>query len=378
MKVVSFFAGAGGLDLGFEKAGFNVIWANEYNKEIWETYEKNHVNTTLDRRSITKIKANEVPDCDGIIGGPPCQSWSEAGALRGIKDKRGQLFFDFIRILEAKQPKFFLAENVSGMLLPRHAEALENIKEMFRNAGIGYELSFKLLNSSDYNVPQDRKRVFFIGIRKDLGFQFKFPQKKYPKIPLKEAIGDLQNDVLPAKEKNYSNENECLIPNHEYMIGGFSTIFMSRNRVRSWNEQSFTIQAGGRHAPLHPQAPKMIFVEKNKRIFAPAKEHLYRRLSVRECARIQTFPDDFIFYYNKVAAGYKMIGNAVPVNLAKFLAENIKMQIENSINLEDLVGTSREVFDLTHFCYFAPCTVLDEKFGFTVDSAVKQVKEILV
>lgn len=329
MKIVSFFAGAGGLDLGFEKAGFDVIWANEYDKEIWETYEKNHLNTILDKRSITKVEAEEVPDCDGIIGGPPCQSWSEAGALRGVKDKRGQLFFDFIRILEAKQPKFFLAENVSGMLSSRHCEALENIKEMFKNAGSGYELSFKLLNASDYNVPQDRKRVFFIGIRKDLGFKFQFPQLTYPKITLEDTISNLRDSAFPAKEKNYSNGNECSIPNHEYMIGGFSTMYMSRNRVRGWDEQSFTIQAGGRHAPIHPQAPKMKLVEQNKRIFVPGKEDLYRRLSVRECARIQTFPDDFIFHYKKVAAGYKMIGNAVPVNLANFLAENIKSQIEN-------------------------------------------------
>lgn len=325
MNIVSFFAGAGGLDLGFEKAGFNVVWANEYDKEIWETYEKNHRNTVLDKRNIVNIHENEVPDCDGIIGGPPCQSWSEAGALRGINDKRGRLFFDFIRILEAKQPKFFLAENVSGMLLPRHQEALQNIKEMFKNAG--YNLSFQLLNSSDYNVPQDRKRVFFIGIRKDLDFTFKFPTFTFPKITLQEAIGDLTEGVLPALEKNYTNGKNCTIPNHEYMTGGFSTIFMSRNRVRSWEEQSFTIQAGGRHAPLHPQAPKMKFIEQNKRIFVPGKEHLYRRLSVRECARIQTFPDDFIFHYDKISAGYKMIGNAVPVNLAKFLAENIKEQL---------------------------------------------------
>ena len=330
MNIVSFFAGAGGLDLGFEQAGFNVAWANEYDKEIWETYEKNHKNTQLDRRSIVNIKEEEVPECDGIIGGPPCQSWSEAGALRGINDKRGQLFFDFIRILEAKQPKFFLAENVSGMLLPRHKDALKNIKKMFKNAG--YELSFQLLNASDYNVPQDRKRVFFIGIRKDLGFKFEFPTTTFPKIPLDEAIGDLQGGVLPALEYNKTNGDNCSIPNHEYMIGNFSTIFMSRNRVRSWDEQSFTIQAGGRHAPLHPQAPKMKFVEQNKRIFVPGKEDLYRRLSIRECARIQTFPDDFIFYYDKVAAGYKMIGNAVPVNLAKFLAESIKSQIDNAQN----------------------------------------------
>jgi len=328
MKVVSFFAGAGGLDLGFEKAGFDVIWANEYDKDIWATYEKNHKSTILDRRSLINIEAEEVPDCDGIIGGPPCQSWSEAGSLRGIKDKRGQLFYDFIRILEAKQPKFFLAENVSGMLSSRHTEALSNIKDMFKNAGIGYDLSFKMLNSSDFDVPQDRKRVFFIGTRKDLGINFKFPSPQPRKIDLKEAIGDLQDSVLPALAYNKTNGKKCKKLNHEYMIGGFSSMFMSRNRVRAWDEQSFTIQAGGRHAPLHPQAPKMHFIEQNKREFVKGSEELYRRLSVRECARVQTFPDNFEFIYTHVAAGYKMIGNAVPVNLAKHIATSIKNQID--------------------------------------------------
>ncbi|WP_447635336.1 DNA cytosine methyltransferase [Flavobacterium microcysteis] len=327
MNVVSFFAGAGGLDLGFQQAGFNVIWANEYDKEIWETYGKNHPHTVLDKRSIVDISSEEVPNCDGIIGGPPCQSWSEAGSLKGIADKRGQLFYDFIRILEAKQPKFFLAENVSGMLLGRHSEALTNIKELFKNAGIGYELSFELVNASDYNVPQDRKRVIFVGIRKDLNFKFDFRKPTFSKITLENAIEDLKENVLPASDQNKSNYDKCLVPNHEYMTGSFSTIFMSRNRVRGWDEQSFTIQAGGRHAPLHPQAPKMQFVEQNKRIFVPGKEDLYRRLSVRECARIQTFPDNFIFHYNNITAGYKMIGNAVPVNLAKFLAESIRQQL---------------------------------------------------
>ena len=330
MNIVSFFAGAGGLDLGFQKAGFNVIWANEYDKDIWETYEKNHPYTILDRRSIVNIKSDEVPECDGIIGGPPCQSWSEAGSLRGINDKRGQLFYDFIRILEAKKPKFFLAENVNGMLLERHSEALKNIKELFKNAGIGYELSFKLLNASDFDVPQDRKRVFFIGIRKDLNFKFEFPQPLIQKVTLEEKISDLKDNVVPAKEGNKTNKENCKVPNHEYMIGGFSSMFMSRNRVRTWKEQSFTIQAGGRHAPIHPQAPKMKFIEQNKRIFVPGKEDLYRRLSVRECARIQTFPDYFTFYYNHISAGYKMIGNAVPVNFAKHLAVRIKKQIEQA------------------------------------------------
>jgi DNA (cytosine-5)-methyltransferase 1 len=336
-KIVSLFSGCGGLDLGFNQIGFEVIWANEYDKEIWETYEKNHPYTKLDRRSIVNIPANQVPDCEGIIGGPPCQSWSEAGAARGIKDKRGQLFYDFIRILEEKQPKFFLAENVSGMLISKHNEALEGIKELFRNAGVGYELSFQMLNASDYNVPQDRKRVFFIGIRKDLNFKYEFPRETFPKITLEMAISDLKESVLPALEYNNTNGENCEIPNHEYMIGGFSTIFMSRNRVRSWNEQSFTIQAGGRHAPIHPQAPKMKFIEQDIRVFVPGNERLYRRLSVRECARIQTFPDNFIFHYNKIAAGYKMIGNAVPVNLAKFLAKSIKQQIVVNENKKERI-----------------------------------------
>ena len=347
MKIVSFFAGAGGLDLGFQKAGFNVVWANEYDKEIWETYEKNHPNTFLDKRSIVNIPADEVPECDGIIGGPPCQSWSEAGSARGIKDKRGQLFYDFIRILEAKQPKFFLAENVSGMLISKHTEALEGIKELFRNAGIGYELSFQMLNASDYNVPQDRKRVFFIGIRKDLNFKYQFPTETFPKITLENAISDLKKTVIPALEFNNTNGSACKIPNHEYMIGGFSTMFMSRNRVRSWDEQSFTIQAGGRHAPIHPQAPKMKFIEQDVRVFVPGKEKLYRRLSVRECARIQTFPNDFVFHYKKIAAGYKMIGNAVPVNLAHFLANSIKKQIQNAENKPKRVTKKKMVLEKT-------------------------------
>lgn len=327
MKIASLFAGAGGLDLGFEKAGFDVIWANEYDKDIWETYANNHPNTILDRRNITNVPSSDIPDCDGIIGGPPCQSWSEAGALRGINDKRGQLFYDFIRILEAKQPLFFLAENVSGMLLNRHSDALSNIKEMFRSAGTGYELSFTMVNACDYNVPQDRKRVLFVGIRRDIGFKFEFPNPIPNKLTLKDAIYDLKDNAVAAIQ-NKTNPN-CIIANHEYMTGGFSPIYMSRNRVRQWHEQSFTIQAGGRQAPIHPQAPKMEFIEQDARRFVTGKEHLYRRLTVRECARIQTFPDDFTFLYSSVATGYKMIGNAVPVNLAFEIARAIKTQLNN-------------------------------------------------
>ncbi|HRX15923.1 MAG TPA: DNA cytosine methyltransferase [Spirochaetota bacterium] len=336
MNIISLFAGCGGLDLGFTKAGFKTIWANEFDKEIWETFERNHPETVLDRRSIKDIDLSDIPNCFGIIGGPPCQSWSEAGAQRGISDVRGQLFFEYIRVLKNKQPLFFLAENVSGILANKHSEALKNIIDQFKEAG--YNVEIKLLNAKDYNVPQDRKRIFFIGYRKDTNLKFHFPDPNNNIPKLKNAIWDLKDNVLPAKKFNYTNGDDCKFINHEYMIGGFSTIYMSRNRVRSWEEPSFTIQAGGRHAPIHPQAPKMTFLEQNKREFVRGKEHLYRRLSVRECARIQTFPDDFIFHYDNLTSAYKMIGNAVPVNLSFELAKIIHSDIikylkENNLNI---------------------------------------------
>ena len=333
MKIVSLFTGAGGLDLGFEKAGFEVIWANEFDRTIWETFEYNFPRTKLDKRNIVDIPSSEIPNAIGIIGGPPCQSWSEAGAGRGIKDKRGQLFYEYIRVLKDKEPLFFLAENVSGMLLPRHREAFEEIMGQFKS--LNYNVNYTLLNAHDYGVPQDRKRVIIVGYHQDTRKIFRFPPK-LPKRPvLKDAIWDLRS-AKPAKPYNKANNpTDLTMPNHEYMNGGFSTIYMSRNRVRSWNEASFTIQAGGRHAPIHPQAPKMKFIEQNKRIFIPGKEHSYRRLSIRECARIQTFPDDFIFKYENVSDGYKMVGNAVPVEFARHLAAKITQ------DLQEFLATSK-------------------------------------
>ncbi len=328
MDIISLFAGAGGMDLGFEKAGFKIIWANEYDNTIWETYRKNH-NAYLDNRDIRTVKSGDIPECDGIIGGPPCQSWSEAGALRGINDERGKLFYDFIRIIKDKQPKFFVAENVSGMLADIHKDAVKSIIKKFNEAG--YTIFYNLLNAVDYGVPQERKRVFYIGFRKDLNISFLFPNKLSKKLVLRDAIWDLKGSALAALPMNKTNGSSCHFQNHEYMTGNYSSLFMSRNRVRSWDEPSFTIQAGGRHAPIHPQAPKMVFINKDKRIFVPGKEHLYRRLSVRECARIQTFPDNFVFYYKDIIDAYKMVGNAVPVELAYNIAISIKKALLNAL-----------------------------------------------
>lgn len=325
MKVISLFSGCGGLDLGFERAGFEIPVANEYDATIWPTFEANHPETTLIKGDIRKIKESNFPnDIDGIIGGPPCQSWSEAGALRGIEDARGQLFYDYIRILKEKQPKFFLAENVSGMLANRHSEAVENIINMFRECG--YNVTITLVNAKDYGVAQERKRVFYIGFREDLNINFIFPEGSTiddnKKITLRDIIWDLQDTAIPAAKSNHHNEEA--INNNEYYIGAYSPIFMSRNRVKSWDEQAFTVQASGRQCQLHPQAPKMIKYGKNDCRFVEGKEHLYRRMTIREIARVQGFPDTFKFIYTNTNDAYKMIGNAVPVNLAYEIAVAIK------------------------------------------------------
>lgn len=335
MKLISLFSGCGGLDLGFEKAGFEIPVANEFDKTIWETFKINHPKTHLIEGDVRQVKKADISqfvgqEVDGIIGGPPCQSWSEAGSLRGIEDARGQLFFDYIRILKEFKPKFFLAENVSGMLAERHAAAVSNILSLFKEAG--YDVSLTLVNAKDYGVAEERQRVFYIGFRKDLNINFKFPEgstkddKK--KITLRDIIYDLKDTAVASGPKNHHNPSA--INNNEYFTGAFSPIFMSRNRVKAWDEQAFTVQASGRQCQLHPQAPKMIKLAPNKCAFAPGFESLYRRMTIREVARIQGFPDNFKFIYEDTNNAYKMIGNAVPVNLAYEIGLSIKTQLEEN------------------------------------------------
>ncbi len=330
MNILSLFSGCGGLDLGFEKAGFNIPIANEFDKTIWATFKINHPKTRLIEGDIRNIKDSDLPeDIDGIIGGPPCQSWSEAGTRRGINDDRGKLFLEYIRILKLKRPLFFLAENVSGMLANRHSEAVKNILILFDEAG--YNVSMYSANAKDYGVAEERKRVFYIGFRKDLNIEYTFPsgstKDDAKKLTLKDVISDLQDTAIPAAHNNHHNPSA--INNNEYFVGDYSPIFMSRNRVKGWDEQAFTVQASGRQCQLHPQAPTMIKVSENKREFVKGKEHLYRRMTVREVARIQGFPDDFKFIYDNINDGYKMIGNAVPVNLAYEIAVSIKNALDN-------------------------------------------------
>nr|WP_297266780.1 DNA cytosine methyltransferase [uncultured Prevotella sp.] len=346
MKVVSFFSGCGGLDLGFEQAGFDVIWANDINPIVYDTYTYNHPNTYLCKKDMRELAMSEIPECDGFIGGPPCQSWSEGGKQLGLLDERGKLFLTYINIIRSKQPKFFVIENVKGILSDKHFQTFMAMLEDLQSAG--YYVHYSLLNSMFFHIPQERYRVIIVGIRKDLKIDYHFPKPdKTHIINLRQAIGDITEEPNAYKHERV-NKNYLRWLNHDVYVGPFDSKFMARNRVRNWNEVSFTIQAQARNCPLHPQAPKMKFISRDKQIFTPGYEHLYRRFSVRECARIQTFPDHFRFIYNNVCDGYTMVGNAVPPRLGRVIASSIAeafSQITNS-KKQILVATYKDNYQL--------------------------------
>ncbi|MDU0205813.1 DNA cytosine methyltransferase [Paenibacillus sp. MAH-36] len=342
-NVVSLFCGAGGLDLGFELAGlqatvgekqgldafehskeeynkirsksvFHTIFANDFFKEAIETYRLNVKDSTTVNvlpGDIRKVK--QFPKADLVLGGFPCPGFSGAGP-RLIDDERNFLYLQFIRCLTQSDPKIFVAENVKGMMTLGKGEVFKQIVEDFESVGYKVHYLKAPLNARDYGVPQLRERVFLVGVRNDIDFTYEFPFPTHgpgteqPYETLESKIGDLRSEPGP------------------YYEGSFSSIYMSRNRKKDWNEQSFTIQASGRQAPLHPGCPPMRFVEKDKFEFtAPIGE--YRRLSVKEIKRIQTFPDWYEFYPQEAQLKngqldkiYKQIGNAVPVMLARAIA----------------------------------------------------------
>ena len=181
MKVVSLFSGAGGLGLGFKMAGHEIIWANDLYGDAVETYRRN-LGDHIICEDISKIKADDVPDCDIIIGGFPCQGFSVANTKRHENDERNTLYKELIRIIDSKKPKFFLAENVKGLTNLAKGKVFEMILKDFEN--LGYVVKHKILNAADYGVPQTRQRVIIVGVRKDIDFEYVYPSK----VPTTSAI----------------------------------------------------------------------------------------------------------------------------------------------------------------------------------------------
>jgi len=342
VNILSLFSGAGGLDLGVKLAGAAVINGREtaysafedrakfeslasginfvYSNDLFEAANISYVQNVApevvkDSRDIRKVV--HFPKSDLILGGFPCPGFSSAGP-RLLDDPRNFLYIHYIRALTQSQPKFFIAENVKGLMTMARGQVLEQIIEDF--TACGYQVQAKLTNARDYGVPQLRERVFIIGVRNDVSesqnYTYEYPKPTHgantgvPYVTLRDTIKDLEDD-----------------PDQEVFETSYSSIYMSRNRKKNWDEQSFTIQASGRQAPQHPGGEPMKKLGKDDWVFQGDKN---RRLSVRESARIQTFPDWFEFSdghkkerNNQLNEKYKQIGNAVPVFLAEKISEPI-------------------------------------------------------
>lgn len=333
MRLVSLFSGCGGMDVGFIKAGFSVIWANDFDTDAQRVYSHNIHD--IDPRDIREVEADEIPDCDILTAGFPCQPFSNAGNRKGVHDERGTLFEECLRIIEHKQPKVVVFENVRGILSTKDVDGnklIDNIENKLRNIGIGYNVNHKLLKASDYEVPQNRFRVFMVAIRRDAGGEFVFPVK----IPQEKLeVGNLLD--IPTHIPNQVDWK--LSPQAAHLVkfipegGSWKDIpyeelpprmkkikknlkkYRSPNFYRRFSRKEIN---GTITASAQPE---------NCGIIHPLKD---RRYTIREIARIQSFDDDFIFFdetQKDITGMYKVIGNAVPPKLAYHLAKAIKEQV---------------------------------------------------
>lgn len=379
MRVVSFFSGCGGLDLGFRQAGFQVVWANEFEPAVFETYQKNHPGTTLCKKDIQKIKLKDVPSCDGFIGGPPCQSWSVAGKQKGLDDERGKLFLTYIKMIKHHKPKFFVIENVKGILDDKFKDVFSSF--ISRLADAGYDVHYKLLDAVHFGTPQNRERVFIVGFLNKLHIDYRFPEAitKTP-ITLQQAIGDITEKPRYFKDGDSVPESEGRL-NHDVIDCYFGDYYHRGNRRRDWNRPSFTIHATASNAPLHPSSPKMRYIGYENWEFEEPRNK-YRRLSVRECARIQTFPDYFQFFYSDIKSAYKMIGNAVPPRMAFHLANSIKNALGEQATIMDkivLVGYYKDSKHLNNILKYGIYNIRsDGRRGSIKESDIMSLPEFLV
>lgn len=394
-KVISLFSGAGGMDLGFIQAGFDVIWANDIIPEAIETY-KNNIGKHIVFGDIRMIDSKDIPDnADVVIGGFPCQGFSIANTKRSMEDQRNFLYKEMLRIIADKKPKMFVAENVKGLLSMEKGKVIEMIKKDFEN--LGYYVEARLLNAAEYGVPQQRERVVIIGNR--LNKSVTYPNKTHylltkeeglaPAITCREAIGWLapircQDDPIRLDNGNIiyqhkANENvaetfwgrKYEVNQHElcdYLVywrkkTGISTKAVDEHfgykytaghwfrkdnnsgsipKPSDWWELKKLLKFDDKYdEAVTTLIEKPVVFEQALRITnwdrpsdtitATSPEiHInkMRRLSVRECAIIQTFPNDYIFSGKNIGIMHKQIGNAVPVLLAKKIAECVKIELD--------------------------------------------------
>lgn len=356
--VAELFCGGGLMTAGLKTAGFNLVWANDFDKNAVKAYRHNFGDYVV-HEDITKIDPADIPDVDIIAGGPPCQDYSVAGKGAGEKGERGRLVFTYLDIIKAKRPKAFIFENVKGLINKRHRHTFEKLLEEFHR--IGYVASWKLINAWDYGVAQKRERVFIVGIRKDLGFIYEFPAPDpadYRTKVLRDVIGDLPDPGVKLSD----------VQNHDRLpASAFKEYkFDASNRGAGWNEPSVTIRANTVSGqPWHPSKyevlnhdEKSYWYPKNTYSYAQANRvqsmdapsntipahhnsgqpihptQAPRRFTVRECLRIQSAPDWYVLPDDiSLSAQYRIVGNGVPCRVAWYLGRALADQLKKAKEL---------------------------------------------
>ena len=322
------------MDLGFQKAGFQIVFANDFDKDAQAVYALNI--GKIDGRDILTIDEQEIPEGDILTAGFPCQPFSNAGSRKGVHDSRGMLYKECLRIIQKRMPKVIVFENVKGLLSTKYIDGrnlaeviLEDLSHMNKT---GYQVVYQLVNAADYGVPQNRQRVFFIGVRKDLEMTFTFPKKRAKEnLTLRHVLTvppEVPNQVdWPLSPQ--AMEMVRFIPEggswkdvpYEHLAPRFQRI---RDNMKRYHSPNFYRRfsrdeiCGTMTASAQPENCGIIHPTEN------------RRFTIREVARIQTFPDDFSFFTDtarEITAMYKVIGNAVPVQLAYEIALAIMKQV---------------------------------------------------
>ena len=307
MNVVSLFSGAGGLDFGFVQAGHKILWANDLYHDAVETY-RNNIGGHIVEQDIKQIPSADIPNCDIVIGGFPCQGFSVANTKRHTSDERNELYKQLLRVIKDKNPKFFLAENVKGIMSLGKGEVFKFIINDFKS--LNYRVQYKLLNAADYGVPQRRERVIIVGVRNDIDFVYRYPEPMHNKdgtdgkkkwISVKEAIGSLPDPDTPND-----------LPNHEY----------------SKYKLEFKNYIG--HRMIDPNLPTPTVTgrgdDKGGVVVLPHYNGT-RRMTCRELATIQSFPLKYKFEGTRSSV-YRQIANAVPVRLAYCIAKQFNLYTE--------------------------------------------------
>lgn len=312
MKAISLFSGCGGSDAGLLSAGFEIAMANDVLTYAKDVYEANHAATDYVLGNVKGIK--NFPDADLLVGCYPCQGFSQGG-VRDPSRTINELYLEFARALYLVKPKAFIVENVSGMVRANFSHLLQRQLKVFTEAG--YSVKAEVLNAADFGVAQERRRIFIVGIRDDLDYEFSFPEpthgegRKNPRVSIREALKHMRH-----------------WPEGEYYDREFHWYYLSRDRRRGWDEPSKTIVANPRHMPLHPISPALKKLEHNVWEFvtdAPA-----RRFSYREAARLQGFAKNFKFpdtLSGSLDMRYKVAGNAVPPPLFEAVARALPSSI---------------------------------------------------